>query len=229
MTNEGTSGFEGLIRRVLRRAVGTVHPAELAADAEAHVREGVRDGIAPNHIRIVLATDDFLRLAPDLAGFERELRTLLAARARHEGWRFLAPLDVEVVADPEVPVGTPRVLADVRVGTKAAPLPEAMPTRALRRPRQRWWIDVDGLGRVPVPYLPFRIGRAKENDLVLPSPLVSRQHAEIVDDGRRDAVLRDLGSRNGILLAGERVECVQLVPGLTVQLGDFTLRFETDG
>lgn len=226
--NGDVGGLEGLVQRVLRRAVGAVHPAELLADAEARVREQVREGVAPNRIRIVLATDDFLRLAPDLPAFERELRTLLAERARREGWRFLAPLDVEVVADPDVAVGVPRVSADVRLGATTPPLGEGFPTRALRRPGRPWWVRVEGGERMPIAFLPFRIGRAKENDLVLPGLLVSRRHAEILDDGRGGAILRDLGSRNGILVAGERVDLVPLRPGLAVQIGEFTLHFGTD-
>ncbi len=226
--NGDVGGLEELVQRVLRRAVGAVHPAELLADAEARVRERVRDGVAPNRVRIVLATGDFLRLAPDLPEFEQELRSLLAERARNEGWRFVAPVDVEVVADPEVAVGVPKVSAEVRLGATPPPLDEAFPTRALRRPRQRWWVQVEGGERMPIAFLPFRIGRARENDLVLPGLLVSRRHAEVIDDGRGGAILRDVGSRNGILVAGERAERVPLRPGLAVQIGEFTLRFETN-
>lgn len=52
--------------------------------------------------------------------------------------------------------------------------------------------------------LPFRIGRTRGADLVLGSPRVSKRHAEIVADGAGLAI-RDLGSRNGTFVNGERV------------------------
>ena len=50
----------------------------------------------------------------------------------------------------------------------------------------------------------FRIGRRAENDLVLSQPEVSREHAEIVSR-ESDFLLRDLGSRVGTYVNGQRV------------------------
>jgi EAL domain-containing protein (putative c-di-GMP-specific phosphodiesterase class I) len=58
--------------------------------------------------------------------------------------------------------------------------------------------------RVRLLPLPFRIGRAPELELVLTSPRVSKAHAEIDRTGR-GYVIRDLGSRNGTFVNGERV------------------------
>ncbi len=59
--------------------------------------------------------------------------------------------------------------------------------------------------RIPLASLPFRIGRSTDLDLVLSSPRVSKRHAEIDADGR-GYLLRDLGSRNGTFVNGERVK-----------------------
>ncbi|HBQ10624.1 MAG: EAL domain-containing protein [Sandaracinaceae bacterium] len=59
--------------------------------------------------------------------------------------------------------------------------------------------------RVPVDVLPFRIGRSRAAQLVLESPRVSKLHAEIAQNGR-GLVIRDLDSRNGTFVNGERVE-----------------------
>ena len=53
--------------------------------------------------------------------------------------------------------------------------------------------------------LPFRIGRSRAAQLVLESPRVSKLHAEIAQNGR-GLVIRDLDSRNGTFVNGERVE-----------------------
>jgi S1-C subfamily serine protease len=58
--------------------------------------------------------------------------------------------------------------------------------------------------RYTVPQQGLRIGRAPENDVVLPDPNVSRQHL-VVWATPRGAFLRDLGSQNGTYLSGRRV------------------------
>jgi S1-C subfamily serine protease len=58
--------------------------------------------------------------------------------------------------------------------------------------------------RYTVPQQGLRIGRAPENDVVLPDPNVSRQHL-VVWATPRGAFLRDLGSQNGTYMGGRRV------------------------
>lgn len=62
------------------------------------------------------------------------------------------------------------------------------------------------------------------NDL---DPLLSRRHAEFVS-GLQGVMVRDLGSRNGILVNGVKVPHQMLVPGDVVQLGHLELRYIED-
>jgi len=65
----------------------------------------------------------------------------------------------------------------------------------------------------------FFIGRARECQLVLDDPLVSRRHAVVFTDGDGSR-LEDLGSRNGTLVNGERIEgSVELADGDRVTIG----------
>ncbi|MGF1467656.1 MAG: EAL domain-containing protein [Sandaracinaceae bacterium] len=64
--------------------------------------------------------------------------------------------------------------------------------------------------RIPIHALPFRIGRAAGMDLVLSSPRVSKLHCEIAV-GDDQLVLRDLASRNGTFVNGERVDGEQVL------------------
>jgi pSer/pThr/pTyr-binding forkhead associated (FHA) protein len=69
------------------------------------------------------------------------------------------------------------------------------------------------------------IGRAVENDIVITSKRVSRDHARIIREGRR-VVLHDLGSSNGTFFNGERVLVpVVLRDGDKVSIGDVLLDY----
>lgn len=54
--------------------------------------------------------------------------------------------------------------------------------------------------------LPFRVGREAGNHLVIPTLGLSRQHAELRDDGHGGLLLADLGSRNGTYVNRQRIE-----------------------
>jgi pSer/pThr/pTyr-binding forkhead associated (FHA) protein len=73
------------------------------------------------------------------------------------------------------------------------------------------------------------IGRSADTALTLPHPRVSRHHAEIRRNADATAIV-DLGSANGIIVAGERIPAHQtlpLAPGTVVQIGPYTLTFQT--
>jgi len=70
--------------------------------------------------------------------------------------------------------------------------------------------------------LPFgvtRIGRSGSCRIVIEDPAISREHAEVIVEAAR-VVVRDLGSRNGTWLEGERIEGeVELRDGARLRLG----------
>ena len=69
------------------------------------------------------------------------------------------------------------------------------------------------------------IGRAVENDVVITSKRVSREHARVLRDGWR-VTLEDLGSTNGTFVNQERVlSPVALHDGDQVAIGNVTLVF----
>ena len=70
------------------------------------------------------------------------------------------------------------------------------------------------------------LGRATANDIDLLDPKVSRFHARLEKGVTGDWVLMDLGSANGTLRNGQRVERAELHAGDELQLGDSRLRFE---
>jgi DNA-binding CsgD family transcriptional regulator len=64
----------------------------------------------------------------------------------------------------------------------------------------------------------FILGRSSKCDLVVKHDTVSRRHAEIAV--KQDAIsVRDLGSRNGIIIANKRVLTETVRPGQSVKFG----------
>ncbi len=72
----------------------------------------------------------------------------------------------------------------------------------------------------------FRIGKSRDNDLVLSDQTVSREHCEIVREAR-GYLLRDLGSTNGTLLDGAEIREVFLRPGSILTVGKIELKVRT--
>jgi CRP-like cAMP-binding protein len=68
------------------------------------------------------------------------------------------------------------------------------------------------------------IGRSGDNTITLPDPTASRNHAQLIfADGKW--VVEDLGSANGIIVGGQRVEKVILQSGDTFKIGGVSFRF----
>jgi DNA-binding NtrC family response regulator len=69
------------------------------------------------------------------------------------------------------------------------------------------------------------IGTSSANHLVLTDRAVSRHHA-VISASDEGFLLRDLGSKNGTILAGARILGAYLGPGALLTVGESTLRFE---
>jgi pSer/pThr/pTyr-binding forkhead associated (FHA) protein len=75
----------------------------------------------------------------------------------------------------------------------------------------------------------YVIGRAPTNDIVLSTPLVSRQHARLIV-GPDSVTIEDLGSANGVGLNGKRVRVpCTVLPGDKIGIGGQELELCTFG
>jgi pSer/pThr/pTyr-binding forkhead associated (FHA) protein len=97
-----------------------------------------------------------------------------------------------------------------------------------------WFIETlaangDVLHRQQLDALPIRIGRGYDNDCILDDAWAAARHAlvELSDDGQ--LVLRDLGSRNGVISKGRRRHSVVLDGDTVVRLGHTSLRVRGAG
>jgi hypothetical protein len=82
----------------------------------------------------------------------------------------------------------------------------------------------DVLQRSRIDTLPIRIGRGYDNDLILDDDYVAASHAVIDMDAAGRLLLRDLGSRNGIVHRGRRRPELVLSGDTVVRIGHTSLR-----
>lgn len=86
----------------------------------------------------------------------------------------------------------------------------------------------DVLHRHQVNTLPIRLGRGYDNDFILDDAFAAPRHAIIEADDEADGesklVLRDLGTRNGVIHRGKRLARVPLSGNTVIRIGHTTLR-----
>lgn len=75
----------------------------------------------------------------------------------------------------------------------------------------------------------WRIGRSRENELVLDDVSISRRHAEIQRGADGTFTIVDRGSRNGIFVNGQQVKKKTLQESDIIEIGDVVLRFTESG
>jgi transcriptional regulator with GAF, ATPase, and Fis domain len=73
----------------------------------------------------------------------------------------------------------------------------------------------------------LRIGKAPDNDLVLPDASVSRYHCEI-EPSAQGMLVRDLGSTNHTRIGRSKIQTATLEPGATLTVGDVELTLEAE-
>jgi len=70
-------------------------------------------------------------------------------------------------------------------------------------------------------------GRSPEADISIPETRISRIHAEI-RQWDRDLVIKDMNSRNGIMVNGVRTEVAVLKPGDVIKIGTHEFNVEQE-
>jgi hypothetical protein len=82
----------------------------------------------------------------------------------------------------------------------------------------------DVLHRHQVNALPIRLGRGYDNDFILDDAFAAPRHALIEADDDGKIVLRDLGSKNGVIEGGKRHHSLPLSGDTVFRIGHTTLR-----
>ena len=98
----------------------------------------------------------------------------------------------------------------------------------MRSPCVRLILKGQTLAEIPFDGETLRIGRMKENDVVIHNLSVSRFHATLTREGDT-FVIQDSGSENGIYVNGERQARAVVGPEDRIQIGKHELQIRLDG
>jgi hypothetical protein len=214
---------EGAVSGAFARAFkGDVQPVEIAArlqrelDAEAKLVS--RDKrLVPNEFTVQLSQHDHDKLAPYASTLNAELATELQDHAREMGYVFNGPVKIAFELDSSLPTGRFTITSQAVAGITPR-TGRASETAINRAPLV---LEVNGT-RHPLQPPGLVIGRGSEADLRINDPGISRRHAQIRVDAAGPQVqidIVDLGSTNGIVVNGHRVQQAVLQEGSRIQIG----------
>ncbi|HEU4513412.1 MAG TPA: DUF3662 and FHA domain-containing protein [Nocardioidaceae bacterium] len=214
----------GTFARAFRSAV---QPVEVAAALQREVDNSAqilsRDRrLVPNNFHVELSPADHDRLAPYGSTLAQELTEMLRDHAEEQSYVFTGPVSISFDKVEELGTGRFRVrsAAIARVTPASG---ESVTDTAVRRANVV--LEVNGM-RHPLEPPGLLIGRGTDADLRINDPGVSRRHAEIrVLPGANVPVVSivDLGSTNGMLVNGQRVQQATLNDGSVVKIGNTSM------
>jgi len=215
--------ISGVFARTFRSAVQPVEiSAALAREVDNSAQILSRDRrIVPNDFHVELSPADHDRLHALGPALDRELVAQLKEHAAGQSYVFTGPVTITLESADDLTTGRFRVRskAVARV-SQAGPDPTDTQVR-----RATATLDVNG-ERLPLAAPGIVVGRGNDADLRVNDPGVSRRHAEFRvsedADGPRVSV-HDLGSTNGVLVNGRRVEEATLADGAVIRIGNTTL------
>ena len=224
MTSENRGSVERIFEGAARALGGKLHPLQVVERIVDSVGKRTVNGAAPNRVQVLLSPRDYDAFEGALVELERDARRALLAEESRQGRKRIGEIELSFVRSNAASPGQPQVrTAFVDTQNRPAAIP-AGATRRLER-LKGYGFMVDG-AFTALTHVPFRIGRASDNDLVLVSLAVSRHHAEVA---RIDGVLRmiDLQSRNGLVVGEALLHEVPLANDVPILLGDILLTVVT--
>ncbi|NUS49665.1 MAG: DUF3662 domain-containing protein [Nocardioidaceae bacterium] len=213
----------GAFAKAFRSAV---QPVEVAAALQREVDNSAqilsRDRrLVPNQFHVELSAQDHERLAPYSSTLAQELTEMLREHAHEQSYVFTGPISISFDERDDLSTGRFRV--------RSAALAKVTPDRAVTDTavrRASVILEVNGM-KHPLDPPGIVIGRGTDADLRINDPGVSRRHAEIrVHAGEASGTIVsvvDLGSPNGMLVNGSRVQQATLADGATIKIGNTTM------
>ena len=157
--------------------------------------------LVPNDFVVRLAPGDFARMTDLGPALIDEFTQLVQRHAAAQHYAFAGGISIRLQKDPALSEGVVRI-DSVNVKGEVAWTPV---------------LDIDGK-RYPITKSRTIIGRGSDADITLDDTGTSRQHVEILWDGKRGQV-SDLGSTNGSKLNGAPVTKAPLPPDSIIEIG----------
>jgi len=213
----------GAFAKAFRSAV---QPVEVAAALQREVDNSAqilsRDRrLVPNNFHVELAPTDHERLAPYSSTLAGELVEMLREHAQEQSYVFTGPVTIDFEVKEDLTTGRFRV--------RSAALSDVMPSASVTDTAVRRAgaiLEVNGM-KHPLEPPGLVIGRGSDADLRINDPGISRRHIEIrvfpSSSGSPQVSVVDLGSTNGMLVNGQRVQQATLENGGTVKIGNTTM------
>src|SRR5690554_4299691 len=215
-------GVENVMHGAFARTFKSgVKPVELAsavrrqADARAAAVDRNRT-VAPNEYAIALSPSDHDNVEEwGSEALAHELEDSLRDHAERQQYSFVGAVSIEFERDESLATG--RLAVSSR--TTRGPAAPATSSHRSRYPL----LDIDGTRYDLTGHMTV-VGRGAEADIVVDDTGVSRQHTrfEVTDQG---TILTDLGSTNGTLVEGQRINEVTLVDGNAITIGRTTIMY----
>ncbi len=246
--------FERLFERPSARLFkARLQPVQLQRRIERAMEtermSGADRTLVPNRFRVHLNRVDLEAFGDFSVSLAAELADGALAFARSHRYSLVDRPRVDLVSDPQVPLGEVRVVARFADPDPATRLPPGEPAaddgaeeEGTAPPTRTMVFEVpvvagpvaclreirpDGTQReVEVDGALLTIGRGSDNGLVIHDSRISRHHARL-QARRGTLILTDLGSTNGLRVNGVRVDEVVLGEGDEIELGDTILVVES--
>jgi hypothetical protein len=243
-----TDLVEGTFGRVFRSEVRPVELArKLAREMDEHKTVSVSRIYVPNEYIVWLSPQDRERFESVEDSLIEELSAYLLEHARAERLALPSRPQLEFRTDDRLALGEFGIQArlvrpsedpdvaepeqaahgNTMIYSTAGRLRE--PVEALQGVRPvRALLLAEGRRHV-IPPGGALVGRSRECDIVLADANVSRRHAEVLPAAAGTWTIADLGSTNGVVLNGRRIQgAAQLQAGDRIALGTAQITFELD-
>lgn len=215
----------GIFARTFQSAVQPVEiSAALAREVDNSAQILSRDRrLVPNDFHVELSPPDFERLRALGPELDRELHDQLKDHAAQQSYVFTGAVHIKLEQADDLTTGRFRVRSQALASvSQSGPAPTDTDVR-----KAVALLEVNG-DELPLSPPGIVVGRGNDADLRINDPGVSRRHVEfrVVDhgDGPRVSV-HDLGSTNGVLVNGRKVETATLTEGAEVRIGNTVLTF----